>query len=268
MLGAEAGAHQHRLLAQRLDELAPDVVCLQEARRPLVCRLRRRVPALVSATFVSKRRERRPPWMQEGLATIAARHAKPARGHDLDGGRRVAVESVHDVGGARVHVFNVHFHTEAVERARNVVILADLCARRRAEGGTPIVVGDLNTKPRAAEHPDRAYDALRAAGFVDAFALDHPDAADHECCPGVAGTSPTVDECVRCGYTNWHDARHPSGRVGPPHQRLDYVLVPDDGSVEVLDVFTPRPNDAAFDGYRPISDHLPVIADLRVASRR
>lgn len=264
MLGAEAGAHQHRLLAQRLHELRPDVVCLQEARRPLVWRLRRQVPALRVATFVSKRSEWRPPWWQEGVATLSTRRGDRARGHDLRGGRRVAVESVHEVGGTRVHLFNVHLHTEAVERARNVVVLSELCERRRAEGGIPVVVGDCNTKPRRADHTDRAYDELRAAGFLDAFANGRPAAADHATCPGVAGTEPTLEECLRCGYTNWHDARHPSGRVGAPQQRLDYVFIDASGAIEASDVWTPTPNDPDFDGYRPISDHLPVIADLRL----
>jgi len=268
VLGAEAGAHQHRLLGQRLRELAPDIVCLQEARRPLVWRLRRHVPALVTATFVSKRREWRLPWWQEGLATLTAAAGVSGRGHDLRAGRRVALESVHVVAGARVHLFNVHLHTEAIERSRNIAVLTELCARRRDAGGTPVVVGDLNTKPRRADHLDQAYDEFRAAGFLDAFAIGNPDAADPTACPGVAGSAPSLDECVRCGYTNWHDARHPAGRVSAPQQRLDYVFVAADAAIDVLDVWTPRPSDPDFDGYRPISDHLPVIADLRVAGAR
>jgi endonuclease/exonuclease/phosphatase family metal-dependent hydrolase len=266
VLGAEAGTHQHRLLAQRLHALAPDVVCLQEARRPLVRRLRRALPDLGAATFVSKRCERRlPPW-QEGLATLATTRPVRTAGHDLGAGRRVAVESVHHVGETVLHLFNVHLDTETVERARNVEALLALCAQRCAGGGVPVVVGDLNTKPRPAHHPDRAYDALRSGGFVDAVAELEPAAADPARCPGVAGSAPTLDECARCGYTNWHAARHPSERVGPPQQRLDYVLVPADGAVEVVAARTPTPADADFEGFRPISDHVPVVADLRLVT--
>lgn len=266
VLGAEAGVHQCRLLAERLRGLAPDVVCLQEARRPLV-RSVARSTGLQTTRFVAKQREWRLPWWQEGLATLVRAPAARAAGHDLHAGRRVAVESVHEVGSTRLHVINAHLHTDTEGRARNVEVVAQLCARIRTTGGVPVVAGDLNTKPRPPEHPDTAYEQLLAgAGLVDAFARLHAESADPERCPGVAGTDPGVEEALRCGYTNWHDAREPAQRRGAPQQRLDYVLVADDPRVVVQHASTPGPGDDDFDVFRPVSDHLPVIADLRVVA--
>ncbi len=92
-----------------------------------------------------------------------------------------------------------------------------------------IVAGDLNV------HPDSG--VLREfEGLVDAWDRRHPS--------------------VRSPHTNWE----PGARVAPPVQRLDYVLVA--GGWEVIDVVIPTD----WERWAPLSDHLPVVVDLRRSS--
>jgi endonuclease/exonuclease/phosphatase family metal-dependent hydrolase len=83
-------------------------------------------------------------------------------------------------------------------------------------------------------------------------------------CPGDVRREPARGEATRCGYTNWYDARRAGERTGEPRQRLDHVLVPRDAEVEVVSVWTPADDPGALDAFRALSDHLPVVADLRV----
>jgi endonuclease/exonuclease/phosphatase family metal-dependent hydrolase len=92
-----------------------------------------------------------------------------------------------------------------------------------------IVAGDLNV------HPDsgvlREFD-----GLEDAWTRRHPG--------------------VRSPNTNWESGP----RDAPPVQRLDYVLVA--AGWEVLDVVIPTD----WERWARISDHLPVVVDLREKS--
>jgi endonuclease/exonuclease/phosphatase family metal-dependent hydrolase len=261
VLGACADRGVHDGIAARLRDLAPDVVALQEARRPLTCRVARR-GGFASRTFVAKRGDLRFPTHQEGLATLARHRIRHRARHDLRAGRRVALDVTVDVDGIVVRVVNAHLDTDVAGRAVNVDAL--LRAVTSSGGPPPVVVGDLNTKPRGPGHPDRAYETLVGAGWVDALAASRPDAADPVACPGDVRREPAPGEAARCGYTNWHDARRAEERGGEPRHRLDYVLVPRDSAIVVERVWTPVDDLDGLDAYRPLSDHLPVVADLRI----
>jgi endonuclease/exonuclease/phosphatase family metal-dependent hydrolase len=261
VLGACADHRVQDGIADRLRDLAPDVVALQEARRPLACRVARR-GGFPARAFVAKRRDLRLPTHQEGLATLTRRPVRHRARHDLRGGRRVALDLTVEVDGVDVRIVNAHLDTDVGERATNVDAL--LRAAAPAGGPVAVVVGDLNTKPRAAGHPDRAYETLVAAGYVDALAALRPDAADPAMCPGDVRREPAPGEAARCGYTNWHDARRAEERGGEPRHRLDHVLVPRDAGIVVERVWTPADDPGGLDAFRPLSDHLPVVADLRV----
>jgi endonuclease/exonuclease/phosphatase family metal-dependent hydrolase len=266
VLGAESRREQRAALAAQLRALQPDVVCLQEARRPLARRVARAWLASPTRTFVAKRGDRRLWCWQEGIATLGAGPVAAREWIDLRAGRRVAVVTDHGIGDLLVRVYNAHLDTETECRATNVAVLLERLEGDRRRDVVPIVAGDLNTKPRRSSHTDQAYARLVATGLVDAVALGSPDAADHERCPGRVQTDPGAEEAARCCYTTWHDARLPGQRTGNPHQRLDYVLVADDPRVRVVRAWSPVPTDDDFDAFRVVSDHLPVIADLEIGA--
>lgn len=105
----------------------------------------------------------------------------------------------------------------------------------RSRGLPAVVAGDLNDRPGTP-----VLDQLLAAGLHDAWLLVHPD-----------------DDEARAA-TNWR--RWSVTRTGPPNQRIDYVLVGDDVTVE--SVWAPRFGDPGFGRLAELSDHLPVAATI------
>lgn len=128
---------------------------------------------------------------------------------------------------ADAHLVNVHLG--AGVRVTERVRQAALVTRGRWYDA--IVAGDLNDDPDSA--PLRA---LADGGLRDSWSAAHPDA-----------THPP---------TNWEAGP----RDCPPTQRLDYVLVPEG----VVVVGACVPDD--WRSWAGLSDHLPVVARLRVPS--
>ena len=99
----------------------------------------------------------------------------------------------------------------------------------------PIIVGDLNDLP-----DDGAHAAFVASGWIDAWRSAHPDGHDAD------------------GSTNWTAG----SRLGrPPTQRIDYVLAPPGSTVEECRVVAEAER---FDEFAGLSDHLPLVAAIRL----
>jgi endonuclease/exonuclease/phosphatase family metal-dependent hydrolase len=117
---------------------------------------------------------------------------------------------------------NTHFdHRGAEARLESAKLLAG-----RFPGERVLLIGDFNAAEDSAP-----IQALRAAGFVDSYRIQHPEAAD-------VGT-----------FTGFQDA--------PGASKIDYVFLR--GAADVLAATIDR---SRFDGRWP-SDHFPVSATLR-----
>lgn len=139
--------------------------------------------------------------------------------------RRVMVECSVELGERRVRCINVHLGA-GVPVEERVRQARTVCDRA---AGAVLIAGDLNAEPHSEELRE-----FGARGWQDAERILH-----------AASRRPS---------TNW-----PAGpRVAGPTQRLDYVLVHD--AVEVAEAFVP----ANWEDWAALSDHLPVVARLRV----
>jgi endonuclease/exonuclease/phosphatase family metal-dependent hydrolase len=180
-----------------------------------------------------------PPRAWEGLAVLSrlpvletsARFLSVAPGCE-DDTRRVVQHVVVEARGGPFHLFNAHFAlpdhpSRACVEANAAETLEHV--RRRAEGPSFALVGDLNVTP---EEP--LLDRFRDAGLVDAWHLRHP-------------RDP--------GYT-WNATE----RKGPT-KRFDYVWVPEALREKVMDVgqVNAEPWEGTF-----ASDHRGVVVDLDI----
>lgn len=128
-------------------------------------------------------------------------------------------------GGRALRVVNAHFdHRGKQARLESARLIAGWVAARPSM--PTVVMGDLNAGEESAP-----LDALRGAGYRDAFRVVHPDAAEVGTFHGFKG--------VRTG------------------RKIDHVLV--DGGIEVIDAWI----DWTEDGERYPSDHRFVGATLR-----
>lgn len=216
----------------------PDVVALQEVQRGQARALARQLGWSVAWRFKH--------WSvvlpPEGLALLSPR---PLTGltrihlaHRLrfwSWRRRIALRAVLDGPDGPVAVLGAHLGAGvgAAERTRQAHVTVE--ALRAGAVGVigGCVVGDLNAHPGS---PVLA--AYAAAGLRDAWA---------EARPGEPGA------------TNW--AAGP--RDAPPTQRLDYALVTE--GLDVVSVWLPSPDEAGFERYGRLSDHLPLCVTLAPA---
>ncbi|MGE0879346.1 MAG: endonuclease/exonuclease/phosphatase family protein [Acidimicrobiia bacterium] len=139
--------------------------------------------------------------------------------------RRIAMRAVVTVGGGEITIVNVHLGSDAGAAERRQQVGAVL---ERVDAGHPtIVAGDFNVIA-----PDPVLDDLAAAGLHDLYA--------------------------ECGPTNWHGR----DRTKPPTQRLDYVV--GSSSLHAAAKQIPGYDDAGFEHYPRLSDHLPVTVTVQV----
>lgn len=238
------GRGREAALADVIDDAAPDLVVLQEARDPAVVhRIAERLGfaqcgarAGHSLGFMSRQPVRHVEWHRPRVSRHAFLEIVPA-----DGAWRV---------------FGVHLsavHAAWTEQRRVFELRALLAAIARYQDGPHVLTGDFNTlAPGELFDPRKLPGRLRAlvwlsggrvrwrtiqlildAGYRDAYRHLHPDL--------VGSTFPTWD----------------------PHIRLDYAFVRDAhlASIAQCEVLTPgRARDA--------SDHFPLLTALHDAGTR
>jgi endonuclease/exonuclease/phosphatase family metal-dependent hydrolase len=227
-------------LASVIASFEPDVVALQEVRRRQAHEISRRLGDWQC--------EWRWKHATEGLAVVARfpmkgtsvrvlRHRPP-----WDWRRRIAVDThlvLGHVQGAPVRMLDVHLTPHGDERARSREAnrLVDLVLADDASAATCIIVGDLN------EEAGEVLERFAGAGLVDAWSV------------ALRPVGPTG------GATNW-TAGPRKGR--PPTQRLDHVVV--GAGWEVVGVEVPgggASSSWSFDELAELSDHLPLVVELR-----
>jgi endonuclease/exonuclease/phosphatase family metal-dependent hydrolase len=237
------GSNRHDVaaVAAHLRAVGADVVALQEVQRRQANELARRLGAY-SLTWGFKH------WpvtvRPEGMAILGLAipievdtRALSFRWRLWSSRRRIYQVARFLPSGSdaeRWMLFNLHLSTarEAERRAHEVATVL------RTIGTTEdpaIVGGDLNDRPGAP-----LFAQFGAAGLRDAWAEVHPDADETE------------------GATNWPGWR--PGTTKDPSRRLDYVLV--NHALDVVAVDIPRPGEPGFDGFRTLSDHLPLTVTL------
>ncbi|MFX4293807.1 endonuclease/exonuclease/phosphatase family protein [Streptomyces bohaiensis] len=216
-------------LARVIRATEPDVVCLQEA--PRFTGWRRRTAALGRATGLHLVAGGAP---ARGVAVLTTLRPVVERTADLPLPatpglhRRAVALAVLRLGHARLAVASCHLGLAAAERRRHAALLTDLLPRT-AHGAPLVLAGDLNEPPGGAARATLG--RLLRDGWDQAPAggrLTFPaDAPDRAIDAVLAGPGVTV---LRCGV--------PDPREGGP------------GAADL----------------RAASDHLPVLAVLRVAA--
>jgi endonuclease/exonuclease/phosphatase family metal-dependent hydrolase len=245
--GDDAWPHRRELVAGVLRYHRPDVVGLQE---PLVHQLEYLRESLPGYEFVGVGREDGAEageftpvgvwtdrlaieasgtrWLSPTPAVPGSRDPDAARPRILTWGRLRDRAS-----GRRFHLLNTHFdHRGAPARRRS----ADRVRRAVADvagDGPAVVTGDLNATPGSVPlaRLTAPVDERPGRRLGDAF-----ERAPHR--HGPTATFERFD--------------------GPPDERIDYVLVTDGIDVSQHAVLADRGDD------RVPSDHLPVVAELRV----
>jgi exodeoxyribonuclease-3 len=234
------GVGREEALADVIRGMSPDLVILQEARRPAVVERLARDTAMAewgsrdgqSLAFLSRRPVRHVAWYKPRISRHAFIEVVPA---DADW-----------------RVFGLHLsavHAAWTEQRRTFELRALLNAITQHQHGRHVLIGDFNTVAPGEMFDFRKLPArLRAlvwlsggsirwrtiqtvmdAGYRDAFRQLHPDV--------VGNTFPTWD----------------------PHVRLDYLFVP---SRLISDVARCEPG--AGPRTRDASDHLPLVVELHV----
>lgn len=234
---------RYRLLAEQLAELGPDVIGLQELRRPSlqrwqILRAARRAqreagrrPRLVAAWKTGTRR-----W-KEGVAVLTDLPVVEHAWLDLRVGQRVAQRvTVALPGGELVRVYNTHLHHEDPEPDARLRQVERLLAWMRRHAGDPqVLVGDLNAPP-----DDPAIVRLRAR--------------------------------LRSAYAEVHGAEPEQTVPAPVHQRwgqeagsvIDYILVNE--RLRVHDAWLTFDRVADDDDRLSASDHYGLAATLSIRS--
>ena len=232
------GTGREAVLAEVIRGAAPDVVILQEARKPAV------VERLAHETGMAQ-------WGSRDGQSLAFLSRQPVR-HVAWYKPRISRHAFIEIvpHGVDWRVFGVHLsavHAAWTERRRTFELRALLNAIKQHEHGRHVLVGDFNTvAPGEVFERRKLPPRLRAlvwlsggsirwrtiqtvldAGYRDAFRALHPDV--------VGNTFPTWD----------------------PHVRLDYLFVPSGlmSHVRLCAVSGSAPA-------REASDHLPLVAEL------
>jgi exodeoxyribonuclease III len=234
------GAGREDRIAAVIARADPDLVVLQEATRPPI------VEAIAERSGMTEWRA----YPRQSLAFLSRRPVADASWHRPRFSRHAFIEIV--PAGGDVRVFGVHLsavHAAWTERRRLMEIRALLHAIAREQRGFHALAGDFNTlapgesldvrklPPRlrpfvwlsGGRIRWRTVQTVLDAGYVDAFRVQHALAPGH--------TFPSWD----------------------PHLRLDYVFTPAGYADRIARCEVVTGADAA-----AASDHLPIVADLRV----
>jgi endonuclease/exonuclease/phosphatase family metal-dependent hydrolase len=218
----------------------PDLVIFQEATRPAVVEHLARGASMAqwaarpghSLGFISRRRVAHFAWYRPRLSRHAFLEVIPA--------------------GAEVTVVGVHLsavHAAWTERRRGIELRALLTTLQQRERRFHVLVGDFNTLA-----PGELLDIRRLPHRLRAFVW----------LSGGRIRWRTIQAVLDAGYADAFRQRHPNdpGFTFPtrdPHLRLDYLFVPAPDLPRVLSCDVVSGADVT-----RASDHLPLVADLRV----
>lgn len=250
--------------AQRIAEVEPDVVLLQEASvTPRHDSTAARLAAALGMEHVWARANPSPLWravslggrihprlsFEEGPAVLSRLPIVDRRVHRLSSRlslheRRIALEAVLDGPLGRFSVFSVHLTVRSrAGRLRQIAALA------RAVEATPhahpvIVGGDFN----AEEHSHEIRWLTEIAGWVDSFRHLHPEAPGHTWGQSLAAATATAGSRIDFLFSAPSEGEH----WDPRHSRL------------ILDRAFPESRD----GVLWASDHYGVLTDFEAPSSR
>jgi len=297
---------EHRGWAARVDQLQPHVLVVQEAQSDDVDALLKHTRTdYRRGSYRHWACDIKPE--REGVAILVRGDVEVTGSGGTHLGRacvdpevmRVLVWVDVDMDGRALRIYGTHLTAGggAAQGSRDAQIreFGELVAQHDPDDERRwILAGDLNLAPG-----DPSYRLLTGtsttapvvpAPMVDTFAEVSPGAADPATCPSV----PEGDEAAmaqlladpehvrRCGYTggwpkdsnllacdllslcvSWQEREHLSVRI-----RIDHVMRPDGGPVQVVRGFVP--NRADTDWASPgaewfrLSDHLPYVVDLEL----
>ncbi len=293
--------------AARIDQLSPDVVVLQEAQAADVAAIVARTTTdYTRAAYVQWDCDLKPE--REGVAILVKSGLATSSGGGVNVGGSCANPSVKrvlvwvdvelDDGPLRVYGTHLSQSGAAYDASREAqirLIRGIIAADDPTDARRWVLAGDLNARPG-----DESYRLMMGGDpadpdphrFVDSYAELTADAADPVACPtyssgdavGMAYLWAHPDHVRRCGYTagwpkddNWLGCNVLSlcvawqtRQVTSVRERLDYVVVAEDGPFGIIDARVPHRSEADWaapgqEWYR-LSDHLPVIADIDVGS--
>ena len=181
----------------------------------------------------------------------------------------------------------------ALSRARQIdLVRARIATDDPGAGRRWLLAGDLNFVPGSGDYRRMLEGSDGPGPMVDTFAARSPGADDPAVCPQYASDDTTAQPFLlanpatvrACGYTagwakddnllqcevlslctSWEVRRDTSVR-----NRIDMVLAPADGPLEVVRTFVPSRADADWaapgaEWFR-LADHLPYVVDLAPAT--
>jgi len=220
--------------------VAPDLVVLQEAISPAS------VEQLARLTGMSDWRA----YAGQSLAFMSRERVLDAAWHRPTLSRHAFVEIL--PAGGRVRVFGIHLsavHAAWTERRRLFEIRALLKTIARHQHGFHVLAGDFNTLA-----PGESLDVRRLPVRLRPFVW----------LSGGRIRWRTIQLVLDAGYADTYRSQHAlaPGHTFPswdPHLRLDYVFAPRDYEDRIASCDVVVSDEAA-----AASDHLPIVADLRV----
>ena len=308
LLGAQADAlvySEHAGWAARIDQLQPDVLVVQEAQTEDVSALRDLpLTDYVLAVYQTWECDLKP--NREGVAILVRSGVDLLGGGSRHLGascvdptmRRVLAWADVQLESGPFRIYGTHLTAGggAAAASRNAQIeeLRRFAAAQDPDGARRwVLAGDVNVTPDSDGYRlllEGSADSAEAGTLVDTFVEHSPVAADPSACPSVADGDTAAmqvllansDGVRQCGYAagwpkddnwigcdllslcvSWEQRRDTSVRI-----RIDDVLRPAGGPVEVLDAVVPNRADPDWaapgaEWYR-LSDHLPYLVDLAV----
>jgi len=164
-------------VAEVLHELNADFIALQEVWYDQAQMLARAIG--YEFAFAPARRHRGFPY---GNASLSRASLEASRNIDLTAGRepRLALRSDLDLGGWKLHIFNVHLGTAWSERRRQAALLLSEELLRAGDLSAPrVILGDFNewttgrvTRALRAEFPHARQPRRSFPGLLPVLALD------------------------------------------------------------------------------------------------
>jgi exodeoxyribonuclease III len=234
------GRPRVEIIARVITACAPDLVVLQEATDHETVK---RLAALTGMASSGSTRK-------QSLGFLSREPLAHASWHRPLVSRHAFIDLV--PAGERIRIFGVHLsavHAAWTEQRRVYELRAMLRSVKRHQDGFHVLTGDFNTlAPGEVLHARSLPLRLRPLIWASGGRIRWR----------------TIQTVLDAGYVDVYRAKHPSQPgltmpSGHPHVRLDYVFVPRAFADRVVSCEVVQHGEAP-----QASDHLPVVADLRV----